>query len=110
MKGLNTLNLVRMGVCEGKGNALTNGPHYDRDYRTRSNKDLKEWYDWLCAEFVKKPDGPYNVCLKIFGSQGTQVLVDKGQFPSIKKASGVKRSCVQADTGDKNRARAKARL
>ena len=110
MKGLNTLNLLRMGVCEGKGEALTNGPHYRRDYRVRSDEDLKKWHDWLCAELVKKPNGPYNVCIKIFGTQGTQILVDKGQFPSLRKQGGLKRSRVQADTGDRNRVVSRSRL
>ncbi|KAI1782285.1 hypothetical protein LXA43DRAFT_1068983 [Ganoderma leucocontextum] len=91
-KGLGSVNLVRFGVCVGKGAALTNGPRVGRHLFQRSQDDLKGWHRELAHAMSTRGDGAYTLCTKIFGDSGVRFLVDQGQFPDLVEALRQKRT------------------
>lgn len=91
-KALGSVNLVRFGVCVGRGSALMNGPRVDRHLFCRTDDDLKEWYNEVSAALSSRGTGAYNLCQKIFGESGMRFLVhDRSQFPDLLEERGQKR-------------------
>ena len=82
---------MRFGVCVGKGSALTNGPRIDRDLFVRTPEELKAWHAEVSTALSSSGNGAYNLCVKIFGEDGSRFLVQRAQFPDLLHRTGQKR-------------------
>ena len=79
-KGLGAVNMLRMGIVEGKNNRVYESARSSSDYVRRSKDALEAWYHHICARLKDVPDGPYELCLEIFGQSGTAYLLEQSQF------------------------------
>lgn len=80
-KGIAVQNLVRLGVLCGRGKGLLHTPKYKVNYFVRGDAELRGWAREVDAKMRSVPNGPYNLCVSIFGASAVQELVGKGHFP-----------------------------
>ncbi|KAH9845958.1 hypothetical protein C2E23DRAFT_716408, partial [Lenzites betulinus] len=82
-KGLNHINLIRLGIAYGNAGRLFNSARVNEDYRVRSTSDLKKWASSVRSHLTSLPEGPFNLVSAIFGLDAALKLRDKGEFPGM---------------------------
>ncbi|KAH9845974.1 hypothetical protein C2E23DRAFT_864325 [Lenzites betulinus] len=86
-KGLNHINLIRLGIAYGNAGRLFNSARVNEDYRVRSTSDLKKWASSVRSHLTSLPEGPFNLVSAIFGLDAALKLRDKGEFPGMNPAT-----------------------
>ena len=85
---------------------MTNSPKAGANYFSRDTADLKEWYHHVKGLLSSGPSGAYRLCTEIFGEQGTRLLHEAGQFPSVTVPQSRKRAAdAQAGPSSSRRPR-----
>ena len=97
-KGLGPVNLIRMGIAEGKKGRILKAVRPMGDFAPRSNEHLHQWYVTVSTKLKEGPNGAYHICDAIFGVNGVTQLAEKGELQRGQRPSV--RTRVDFDTLD----------
>ena len=107
-KALTTVNLYRMGLleaCTARGFASA---QCHIDYVPRKKDVLEAWEATVSRSLRTLPDGSYQLCTRIFGTEATTRLIERHQF-GTQRASALATAVRVAEANGHSRSRGRAR-